>query len=157
MIFIAYFIFIFSVLQLIIAAINTLFNQRIKKTDKNNYGLISVLIPARNEEKNIGKILDDLLNQDYQNIEIIVFDDMSTDGTAGTVTEYSKLDKRLKLIESKGIPGGWLGKNYACHTLSKHATGKYLLFLDADVRISGSILLNAISYFEKYKLVSCHL
>jgi glycosyltransferase involved in cell wall biosynthesis len=152
MVYLAYFIFIFSVVQLIVALTNLLFIQKPKSRVCNFNDLVSILIPARNEEKNIANLLHDLQNQDYQNIEIIVFNDQSTDKTAQIVSEFSVSDKRITLISSTELPEGWLGKNYACHSLSKLAKGNYYMFIDADVRISKDIIINTISYSKKYKL-----
>ena len=66
--------------------------------------------------------------------------------------QFMDYDMRIKLIESSGLPNGWLGKNYACHEMSKQAKGKYFLFLDADVRLSRNIIINSIAKAEKYKL-----
>jgi hypothetical protein len=64
----------------------------------------------------------------------------------------AKEDNRIRLINSEGLPNSWLGKNYACDRLSKYAQGDYLLFLDADVRVKGGIILNSIVMAEKLKL-----
>ncbi|MHC1705060.1 MAG: glycosyltransferase family 2 protein [Tenuifilaceae bacterium] len=152
MIYLAYFILAFSVIQLLVAIVNLLFPQHFTK-DRTNYNeLVSVLIPARNEEKNIENILCDLQNQDYQNIEIVVFNDQSTDNTEEIVKKFTNSDSRIKLINSNGLPEGWLGKNYACYSLSKHAKGIFLLFLDADVRINNDIIINTISHSVKHNL-----
>lgn len=97
--------------------------------------LVSVLIPARNEEKNIANIINDIRSQFHRNLEIIIFDDQSNDNTLKIVEKLQKEDSRIKLISSTGLPEGWLGKNYACDQLAKEAKGDYFLFLDADVRI----------------------
>jgi hypothetical protein len=152
MIYIAYFVFGFAVLQLLVSLANLLFRERLRKGKLKNNPLVSVLIPARNEEENIGNILKDLLTQDYGNIEIVVFNDQSDDKTEGIVLEFGKLDKRITLVNSLGLPECWLGKNFACHTLSKSANGEYLLFIDADVRVSGGIIANSIAFIEKYDL-----
>lgn len=152
MIYLAYFILGFAAIQLIVAFVNLLFKQTFFKSDENFNGLVSVLVPARNEEKNIANLLNDILKQDYKNIEVIVFNDQSTDRTEEVVLEFLKIDNRIKLINSGGLPEGWLGKNYACHSLSKRAKGGYFLFLDADVRISEKIIINTIAFSEKYKL-----
>ena len=152
MIYIAYFVFTFSILQFLIAIVNMLFNQRYISSGSKFSGLVSVLIPVRNEEKNIGNLLNDLIHQDYINIEILVFNDLSTDETANIVLNYSKLDSRIKLINSDGLPFGWLGKNYACHTLSENANGEYLLFLDADVHVGSGIIIESIGQSRKFNL-----
>jgi glycosyltransferase involved in cell wall biosynthesis len=152
MMYLAYFVVLFALIQLFVAIANLLFEIGLSPKIKNYKDLVSVLIPARNEEKNIANILTDLIQQQYQNIEIIVFDDMSTDNTAEIVNGFSKSDNRVTLIKSTGLEYGWFGKNYACHSLSNQAKGKYLLFLDADVRIGMNLIHKSISYTEKYKL-----
>ncbi len=145
MTFLAFFIFSLALIQLIVALINLLFIQQPKSSVCNFNGLVSILIPARNEENNIANMLHDIQNQDYQNIEIIVFNDLSTDKTEAIVTQIAKNDKRIKLLNSDGLPQGWLGKNYACHSLSQIAKGEFLLFLDADVRIKKGIISNTVA------------
>ncbi len=133
----------------------------------NNSPLISVLIPARNEEENIKKCLLSLTKQDYKNIEIIVLNDNSTDNTGKIVAELSKKDSRIKLYNGKKLKKGWMGKNYACHQLAGYARGDYLLFTDADTihfpdSISSALacLLNyklgALSVFAKQIMVTVH-
>lgn len=95
--------------------------------------IISVLIPARNEASVIGQTVQALLKQTYPNYEVIVLDDNSTDETSTEVLNAADQDDRLRLIDGLPLPGGWLGKNWACHQLAKEAQGDYLLFSDADV------------------------
>jgi cellulose synthase/poly-beta-1,6-N-acetylglucosamine synthase-like glycosyltransferase len=152
MIYIACFVVFLTVLQFLVALANLLFRPSLKKGQINQDSLVSVLIPARNEEKNISVILNDVINQDYKNIEIIVFNDQSDDKTPEIVNKFALQDKRIKLINSDGLPDGWLGKNYACYNLSKHATGDYFLFLDADVRIKNDIITNSVFYLKKHNL-----
>src|ERR1700736_3336983 len=92
--------------------------------------LVSVLIPARNEEHRIGKCLKSLLNQSYSNLEILVLDDQSEDDTAGVVTTIR--GSNLRLIAGKTLPPGWVGKSWACQQLADEARGELLLFTDAD-------------------------
>lgn len=152
MIYIAYFVLAFTSLQLLVSFTNLLFRERLRDRKIKNNPLVSVLIPARNEDGNIGNILKDLQSQAYTNIEIIVFNDQSDDRTAEIVLEFAKSDKRINLINSEGLPQGWLGKNFACHSLSQSAKGDYFLFLDADVRTSEGIISNSIAFIEKYDL-----
>jgi chlorobactene glucosyltransferase len=113
---------------------------------------ISVLIPARNEEKNIGACLNSIAFQTYSNIEIIVLDDNSDDSTARIVEEYSKKDSRIKLINGKSLPSGWLGKNWACAQLSKKATGDIILFIDADVCLKNNAIKFAVNIYQSKKV-----
>ncbi len=129
--------------------------------------LVSVLIPARNEEKNIGRCLRSLSKQDYHNLEILVLDDNSSDGTGLVVEELSKKDTRIRLIRGSPLGRGWKGKSYACHQLSGEAAGKYYVFTDADTlhfpnSISSSLgalisgRFDALSVFPKQIMVSVH-
>jgi len=152
MIYFAYFVFIFLVIRFLVALSNLIFSQKLPKADLSCSDFVSVLIPARNEEKHISNILSDLLSQDYQNIEIIVFDDLSIDHTAAIVSDMSLNDSRIRLVRSTGLPEGWLGKNFACHELAQQAKGDYLLFLDADVRVGKDLIYRTIHFAKKNHL-----
>ncbi|MBN2522034.1 MAG: glycosyltransferase family 2 protein [Bacteroidales bacterium] len=143
-------ILIFTLIQLTISLINLIFERNLPESGKQPGELVSVLIPARNEEKNIANILNDLIEQDHRNIEVIIFNDQSEDNTAAIVNRFVNKDKRINLINSEGLPEGWLGKNHACHILSEHARGEYLLFLDADVRAGKKLISCAIEYARKH-------
>jgi len=93
---------------------------------------VSIIIPARNEEKNIRKCIDSLLNQNYPNFELILINDRSTDNTLSIVKQESLKDDRLKVIDIKSIPAGWVGNNWALYQGYLIATGDLLLFTDAD-------------------------
>lgn len=113
---------------------------------------LSILIPARNEEKNISNCLDSILSQSYKNFKITVLDDKSDDNTSSIVSEYGAKDNRIKLKKGKELPEGWLGKNWACFQLAKKSEGDLLLFLDADVRLNNNAIANSINLFEEKKL-----
>ncbi|NUM69388.1 MAG: glycosyltransferase [Ignavibacteriaceae bacterium] len=113
---------------------------------------ISVLVPARNEEKNIGTCLDSLTSLDYPDYEVIVMDDKSTDRTAEIVAGYAVKDPRVKLASGEELPAGWVGKVWACHQLSKAARGEYLIFIDADVTFAPDALKLALYNIEKDRL-----
>ncbi len=152
MIYIVIGIFIFSIVQLMIAFINYVYPETLVPSDLKTDELVSVLIPARNEEHNIGNILHDLTGHSYRNLEIIVFDDESSDRTAEVIKEFAARDLRIRLVRSNGLPAGWLGKNYACHTLSGYAKGSYYLFLDADVRIHGNLIDDSLGFMKRHNL-----
>lgn len=98
---------------------------------------VSALIPARNEERNIRSCLSALLRQDFPNLEIIVIDDQSTDNTAAVVREFQEQSKAITLINGQELPPGWMGKNHALYQGFQEAGGEYLLFLDADARLTS--------------------
>lgn len=152
MVVLASFILIFTVIQLLVAITNLVFRQPLPKKFAGGHPLVSVLIPARNEENTISKLLEALIQQNYNNIEILVFDDQSTDDTAKIVSDFAARDNRIRLISSAGLPEGWLGKNYACFSLARQAAGKYFLFLDADVELFENYICQTISFAEKHRL-----
>ena len=152
MIYLAYGILAFFILRFFVAATNLVFSPVLKKRKHSGNPLISVLIPARNEEKNIPFILEDLKNQSYKNIEVIVFNDQSSDDTAEIVRRFAAADNRFRLINSMGLPPGWLGKNNACHQLALQAAGNFLLFVDADVRVKSGIIESGLAQMQKHHL-----
>jgi Glycosyltransferases, probably involved in cell wall biogenesis len=139
-------------MQFINALMNIVFRQKMKPISNDDSILISILIPARNEEDNIAFLLYDLQNCGTKNLEILIFDDESSDNTAQLVQQFAQCDPRIRLVQSEGLPKGWLGKNHACHRLAKEANGDYLLFLDADVRIKGDVISRAVAYASKNRL-----
>ena len=102
---------------------------------------ISVLVPARNEQASIAHSIDALLAQDYPNLEIIVLDDDSTDGTADILR--ARRDPRLRLVTGAPLPHGWTGKNWACHQLAARAHGDVLCFVDATTILAADTLSRA--------------
>lgn len=107
----------------------------------------SVLIPARNEEANIGAALRSVLQSKDIDLEVIVLDDGSTDRTVEIVREFSSIDSRSRLETAQPLPVGWCGKNFACHQLAAFAHYPLLAFMDADVRVSGADSLARIAEF----------
>jgi len=95
-------------------------------------GLVSVIVPAKDEQDNIGTALETLLAQDYPNVEILVVDDRSTDRTPDIVREVAATDPRVRLIQVAELPPGWFGKPHAMHVGAAEARGEWLLFVDAD-------------------------
>jgi len=141
-------IFGFTAIQFFIAFFNMLYIDKLPSYS-NEHSLVSILLPARNEEKNIRDFITSIENQDYKEYELIICNDNSTDNTLRIAHEAMQNNARIKIMEAGDIPEGWLGKNYACYKLAQHAQGKYLLFLDADVRISGNIIQKAVEFMNR--------
>jgi cellulose synthase/poly-beta-1,6-N-acetylglucosamine synthase-like glycosyltransferase len=120
-----------------------------KYNDKSYRPLISILIPARNEEKNIRNLLESLLAQDYDNIEVIVGNDNSSDSTPAVVDEFAENFTFISGINIPPLPEGWKGKNHAAHILSSQARGRLLLFIDADVMIEAGTISSAAAYMNE--------
>ncbi|WP_272480033.1 glycosyltransferase [Aquibacillus koreensis] len=109
---------------------------------------ISVLIPARDEERNIQGVLQSILAQTHQPIEILVLDDHSTDQTASIVRELAANYQQVKLMKGKPLEPDWQGKSFACHQLAKQAKGDWFLFLDADVRLEKDAVEKLVPSIE---------
>jgi chlorobactene glucosyltransferase len=108
-----------------------------------NAPLISVCVPARNEERNIRACVESILAQDYPNFEVIVLDDRSTDATHtilhnllmesdGSLSHLKKQAPSLQIISGEDLPKGWAGKPHALFQASAAARGAWLCFVDAD-------------------------
>ncbi len=111
--------------------------------------IVSILVPARNEEGNIKQCLQSLVDQNYEALEILVLDDRSTDKTAKIIKDVSSSSAKIKFLEGTPLPKGWVGKNWACHQLSKQATGELILFIDADTILSQGSVLAAVTAHQK--------
>jgi glycosyltransferase involved in cell wall biosynthesis len=98
--------------------------------------LVSILVPARNEEANIAACLEAALASREVAVEVVVMDDGSTDRTAEIVRAFAARDPRLRLETCPPLPTGWTGKVHACARLAEAARGTHCLFIDADVRLS---------------------
>ncbi len=94
---------------------------------------LSILVPARNEESNLRRLIPTLLAQRYPAVEFLVYDDASEDGTADVVRAHPH--PRLRLLRGEGPPPGWMGKCHALAEAAREATGELLLFLDADAEL----------------------
>ena len=99
-------------------------------------GAVSILIPARDEAGNIGAALDAALGQQGVEVEVVVLDDGSIDGTDAIVAARAAEDPRLRLVLGAPLPEGWIGKQHACWQLAGEARHEVLLFVDADVRLA---------------------
>ncbi len=95
---------------------------------------VSILIPARNEEGTIEEAVRSALRQEP--LEVIVYDDQSTDATPDILRHVQSEDSRLRVLLGVELPDGWVGKPHACHRLAEAARGDILFFMDADVSLS---------------------
>ena len=113
---------------------------------------VSVLIPARNEEHKIQEGLTSVLAQDYENLEIIVLDDRSSDGTGQILSHMESQHPHLRVFRILDLPAGWIGKNYALSFGAQCAMGELLLFTDADVVMQPSTVRQSVAYLLENRL-----
>lgn len=107
---------------------------------------VSVILPARNEEDFIEKCLNSLVDQDYENYEIVAIDDRSDDKTGDIIKRLAEKSSKVIYVLAEPKPEKWTGKNWACFEGFKRATGELLLFTDADTKHSKSMISLAVSH-----------
>ncbi|RIW39107.1 glycosyltransferase [Bacillus salacetis] len=112
---------------------------------------VSILVPLRNEEKNAEVLVRNLKGLTHPSLEIVLLDDNSTDGTKELLYEAVGGDERFEILEGRPLPGGWSGKVHACWQLSQRATGDYLLFLDADVKLQPGTVQQGLRFLKSKK------
>ena len=118
----------------------------------NSTPKVSIILPARNEEKYLEKCLDSLIDQDYQNYEIIVIDDSSEDSTGEIIAGYAKKNSKVIHVSANSKPEGWMGKNWACMEGYRQSTGELLLFTDADTKHSKQVISLSVSHLLSLQL-----
>jgi len=113
---------------------------------------VSIVIPARNEQEEIGRAVRSHLAQDYPDLQVIVVEDCSTDRTPEILKALAREDSRLTVIAGSEPPAGWLGKPHALYLGAQAADGELLLFADADVRYDPRALRDAVTVLEDRRL-----
>ena len=101
--------------------------------DRYSLSRVTVIIPARNEAGRLGSCLEGLATHRHAELEVIVLDDSSRDGTAELARSFTGRLPGLRVIAGAPLPGGWAGKCWACWQAAQAAGGEWLLFIDADV------------------------
>jgi len=147
-----YFIFLFLILRFTVTLFNFISNPKLTSSPREYDDLVSILIPARDEETNILSLLQSIRDQDYRNYEVVILDDHSSDRTYAICEEFSKSDNRFRVVSGAPLPKDWLGKNFACHQLAQESKGKYLMFLDADETVADGLLNNTVHRMKFYRL-----
>ncbi len=144
----------------IILIINLLTFYRLRSsidTQTSEQPLISILVPARDEEQSIERCIRSLVAQSYERLEILVLDDHSSDKTATIVQRIIdelplQQQRRLRLLQGEELPAGWGGKNFACHQLAQQASGDYLFFTDADTVHDPKMVASVLDCMQSRKV-----
>lgn len=142
---------LFGILSLFSAILigNLFYIKRLNpKLKPSRFPLVSILVPARNEGKNIEGCVRSLLGQDYPNFELMVLDDHSEDKTSEILEKIAAEDSRLEILKGEDLPVGWLGKCFACQQLAAVSSGEYLLFTDADTAHAPGTVAAAMAAME---------
>lgn len=114
--------------------------------------MVSIIVPACNEEEHLEQSLLSRLNQDYPRFELIVINDRSTDGTKAIIDRIAAMDSRLIPLDITELPEGWLGKVHALHQGVKMAKGEWYLFSDADISFEPDMLRLAVNYAQSQQV-----
>ncbi|HEY0153067.1 MAG TPA: glycosyltransferase family 2 protein [Longimicrobium sp.] len=114
--------------------------------------LVSVVVAARDEERNVEEAMGSILAQDLADIELVVVDDRSADRTGEILDRMAAADPRLRVVHVRELPAGWLGKNHALDLGAADARGELILFTDADVVMAPDTVRLAASYMERERL-----
>jgi chlorobactene glucosyltransferase len=121
---------------------------------------IAMIVPARDEEANIGPCLQSVLAQDYpaSRLSVLVVDDHSADATATIVRDFAARHSQISLIQSPPLPPGWIGKSHACWIGARIVAPEtgWLCFIDADVTVEPGALSSALraAVMERIDLLS---
>jgi Glycosyltransferase like family 2 len=140
-----------AALPAVLGAINLLLLPRARGMPGEDT-LVSILIPARDEEANIEACLRAALASRGVPAEVVVMDDGSRDATPAIVRRLARADARVRLLSAPALPPGWTGKVHACARLAEAARGTHLLFLDADVRLAPDAAAALAAHAERQNL-----
>ena len=110
---------------------------------------VSIVVPARNEERGVEAALRSVLAQRGARTEVIVVDDRSEDATGAILDRMAAENPRLRVVHVAELPAGWLGKNHALELGAASATGELLLFTDADVVMAPDTVARAATYLVR--------
>jgi hypothetical protein len=109
---------------------------------------VSVLVPARNEAAAIGRCAEAVLASRGVDLELVVLDDGSTDGTDRIVEALSRTDPRVRLVRGGPLPDGWCGKQHACWQLAGVAAHDTWVFLDTDVSLAADAVARSVAFLD---------
>ena len=138
-----------------------IFEKLHQKNNNVNLQNICVIIPARNEEKNISETLNSIIQQGLNNIRILIINDNSTDKTHSVASNLLKKKKiKYQIVKGKKLPNGWSGKVWALKQavdILKYKKIEYYLFLDSDIILKKGVISETVNFLYKRKLIMVSL
>jgi cellulose synthase/poly-beta-1,6-N-acetylglucosamine synthase-like glycosyltransferase len=123
--------------------------QRLNAPPPARWPRVSLVMPARNEEHTLESALRSKLGNTYPELELVLVDDRSTDGTGAIADHFARTEPRLQVVHVEHLPEGWLGKVHAMQRGLERASGEWVLFSDADVHLAPGTLEKIIAYAER--------
>lgn len=120
--------------------------ENLRPPQPENWPRLSLIIPACNEVETIEAATESRLSDGYPNLEVVLIDDRSDDGTSEIIDRLAAADDRVRALHITERPAGWIGKVHALHRGVEAATGQWLLFTDADVHIQPGTLARTVGY-----------
>jgi chlorobactene glucosyltransferase len=141
-----YHLVIFQAVILLIILSNIWITRRVRHhSPPAVFPMVSVLIPARNEERSIASCVRSILAQDYPSFEVLVLDDQSNDCTRAILEKMAISQPALKILHGEPPPGNQVGKNWACSQLARQAQGELFFFTDADTLTRSDTLKTIVT------------
>lgn len=139
-----YLIFVFLVLRFTVTLFNFISNPKLTPTVRRYTDFVSILIPVRNEASEVVNLLYSIKKQDYEDFEVLICDDGSTDHTFEICSKFCAEDERFTVFKGKELPAEWQRKNFACHQLAMESRGRYLMFLDPRTTLNAGLINSAV-------------
>lgn len=144
---------IFLIVFITTVILNSIFGPFLKKEKlTKDFPFVSILIPARNEERNIENVIESIKKQNYPNYELIILNDNSIDNTYNIAKKAIQPIQKAKIINGIELPTDWLGKNWACKQLADESKGEILIFTDADNFFDENAISKTVNIINRYKL-----
>ena len=142
----------FIILRFTVTLFNFISDPKLRRVARHYTDLVAILIPVRDESRNIITLLQSIKDQDYDNYEVIILDDDSNDDTYKLCKAFCDRHQNFRIMKGETLADGWTGKNFACHQLAQAAKGSFLLFLDADEEVHNGLINTAVYRMYQYKL-----
>jgi chlorobactene glucosyltransferase len=137
---------IFQAIILLIVLSNIWIIRRVRHhSPPSAFPMVSVLIPARNEERSIARCVRSILAQDYPSFEVLVLDDQSSDSTRAILENMAISQPALRILHGEPPSGNQVGKNWACSQLVRQAQGELFFFTDADTLLQSNTLKTIVT------------